>query len=68
MKRLIISSTDSYQQGYDKAMELMNYDTYMYDSSRRIYELSKQDPNYIDSDLDYKKGFASAVYMMHRCG
>ena len=67
MKRVIISSTDAYQRGYDKAMELMNYDTYMYDSSRRIYELSKKDPEYETAGTEYRGGFAAAVYNMFRC-
>ena len=65
MKRVIKAS---YQAGYDKAMKLMNYDTYMYDSGKRIYELSKKDPDYADADDAYRSGFASAVYQMHRCG
>ena len=64
MKRMIKAS---YQEGYDKAMELMNYDTYMYDSTRRIFELMKKDPDYESADNDYRGGFAAAVYDMFRC-
>ena len=64
MKRVIKAS---WQDGYDKAMELMNYDTYMYDSTKRIFELMDKDPDYADSDNDYRRGLAAAVYDMFRC-
>ena len=48
--------------GWNKAMELMHHNTYSYDSSRRIYELSKLDPDYATADDDYRAGFAGAVY------
>lgn len=64
MKKVVKAS---YQDGYNKAMELMNYDTYMYDSSKRLYELSKKDLDYAFSDNNYRSGFAQAVYKMHRC-
>ena len=63
MKNMNASAT----AGYNKAMELMHYDTYMYDSSRRIYELAQLDPTYANADNDYRGGFAGAVYEMHRC-
>lgn len=55
------------QRGWDKAMTLANGDTYMYDSSRRIMELAAKDPDYATASVDYKGGFASAVYSLFRC-
>lgn len=55
------------KRGYNKAVELMRGDTYMYDSSRRIYELQKLDPHYESQSDDYKRGFMQAVYDYFRC-
>lgn len=55
------------KRGFDKAMTLANGDTYMYDSSRRIMELAAKDPEYATASVDYKGGFADAVYSLFRC-
>ena len=55
------------QRGYDKAMALTHGSTYMYDSSRRIREVAAKDVDYAAASDDYKAGFASAIYSLHRC-
>ena len=65
MKIYIKSSRDTnseFNAGWDKAMTLSKGDTYMYDSSRRIYELSLKDPDYATATNAYRSGFAQAVY------
>ena len=62
----------TYTDGYNKAMTLSTrngfYDgTYMYDSSRRICELAAKDSNYASASAEYRKGFAAAIYNLHRC-
>ena len=71
MKRVIRSSygaleskSPSFKAGYDKAMELLNYGTFMTDESNMIYKLSKRDPDYATADDDYRTGFMEAVYKM----
>lgn len=55
------------KRGFDKGMTLANGNTYMYDSSRRIMELAAKDPEYAAASVDYKSGFANAVYSLFRC-
>lgn len=62
----------TYTDGYNKAMALSTGNgfsdgTYMYDSSRRIMELAKQDPDYETANDDYRGGFAACVYSLFRC-
>ena len=56
----------TYTDSYNKAMELSRGNTYMYDSSKRIRELSAKDSNYVNATDEYKKGFAVAVYSLFR--
>lgn len=61
-----------YKDGYKKAIELSTrgglYDgTYMYDSSKRINEIAAKDDAYTLANDEYKKGFAAAIYELHRC-
>ena len=72
MKRYIKSSRNSFedpefQAGWNKAMELSNGHTYMYDSTKRIFELADKDPEYEAATSQYKSGFAQAVYSLFRC-
>ena len=72
MKRYIKSSRNSFedpefQAGWNKAMELSEGDTYMYDSTRRIFELADEDPDYETATDAYRAGFGSAVYSLFRC-
>lgn len=62
----------TYTDGYNKAMTLSTRNgfcdgTYMYDSTRRIFEVAAKDPDYTNASLDYKGGFADAIYSLHRC-
>lgn len=62
----------TYTDGYNKAMALSTRNgfcdgTYMYDSSRRVNELAKKDPDYETANADYHSGFAACVYSLHRC-
>ena len=41
--------------------------TYMYDSTRRIFELAAKDEDYESADDEYRSGFAAAIYNLHRC-
>lgn len=59
--------TEMYRKGYEKAMALTCGNTYMYDSTRRIFEVAAKDPDYADAPLDYKGGFADAIYSLFRC-
>ena len=55
------------QRGYDKAMALTKGNTYMYDSTRRIFEVAAKDPDYATASDEYKRGFAGAIYALFRC-
>lgn len=56
-----------YERGYNEAMRLMKNNTYMYDSTRRLFEVSKLSLEYENETQEYKRGFVSAVYDMFRC-
>ena len=62
----------TYADGYNKAMTRSTRNgfcdgTYMYDSTRRIFELAAKDENYETASDEYRGGFAAAVYSLHRC-
>ena len=62
----------TYVDGYNKAMTLSTHNgfydgTYMYDSTRRIFELAAKDEDYESAGDEYRSGFAAAIYNLHRC-
>ena len=59
--------TDVTQSGYDKAMDVMKHDTYMYSTGKRLIEVQGQIEDYDDMPLDFKHGVMTAVYDMFRC-
>ena len=60
-------TSEDYKRGYDKAYELMRGDTYMYDSTRRLFEVAAKYSPYEHETLEFKHGFVSCVYDLFRC-
>lgn len=62
----------TYTDGYNKAMTLSTRNdfcdsTYAYDSSRRISKPAAKDTDYVSASTEYRRGFAIAIYNLHRC-
>lgn len=60
----------TYQDGFNQAItisQLRGDGTYMYDSSRRMREISQLDPHYEGNTDEYQRGFLAGIYSLFRC-